>query len=182
MLSRERVNLMTSISTSNKKLLSGHLFKGKGVRVKLNPPAESSIQWVEKGSHREDSVLTFISNLKGQPVQICSARRCIYLFDNHFAHVCDDVKKAFCNKAYLLRIILAGITGDVQGSDMDFHHPVKTYYRTLEMELMLKKLRQNPKSIPSPSRDEMIKILDASWSKIVYALKLMRIHYDNLTF
>ena len=165
MLSRERVNLMTSISTSNKKLLSGHLFKDKGVRVKL----------------LKDNVLTFISNLKGQPVQICSARRCIFLFDNHFAHVCDDIKKAFCNKAHFLRIILAGITGDVQGSDTDFHHPVKTYYRTLEMELMLKKLRQNPKSIPSPSRDKMMKMLDASLSKIVYALKLMCIHDDNLT-
>ena len=67
---------------------------------------------------------------------------------------------------YLLRIIPGRITDDVQRNDTDFHHPVKTYYRTLEMELMLEKLRQNPERIPSSSEDEMMKMFDASWTKI----------------
>ena len=65
-----------------------------------------------------------------------------------------------------MRIIPGGITGDVQGNDTDFQHPGKTSYRTLEMELMLEKLRQNPESIPSPSRDEMMKMFDTSWTKV----------------
>ena len=110
MLSRERVTLMTSISTSNKKISPEYLFKGKGVRVKLNPPAGSSVQWAEKGFYREDKVLKFISNLSSQLVQFCVARRRISLLDNYSAHVCDDVKKVLYNIGYLLRIISGGIT------------------------------------------------------------------------
>ena len=68
-LSREQVTVMTSTSMSKKKISPEYLFKGKGVRVKLNPPAASSVQWAEKGSYREDNVFTFINNLKGQPFQ-----------------------------------------------------------------------------------------------------------------
>ena len=56
MLLRERVTVMTNILTSSKKISPKYLLKGKGVKVKLNPPAGSSVQWAEKGSYREDNL------------------------------------------------------------------------------------------------------------------------------
>ena len=64
-----------------------------------------------------------------------------------------------------MRITPAGVTGDVQGNDTVFHNPVKTYYRTLEMELKLGS-RQNLESIPSLTGYEMMKMFDASWAKV----------------
>ena len=90
------------------------------------------------------------------------------------AHLGDHVKKALHNKGYLLRIIPGGITGDVQRNDTEFHHPVKTYYRTLKMELMLERLRQNPESFPSRSRDKKMKMFHASWTKVCAEIVYLR--------
>ena len=56
---------------------------------------------------------------------------------------------------------------------MDFYQLVKTYLKNIvngriknQIELMLEKLRQNPERIPSPSRDEMMKVFDALWTKV----------------
>ena len=49
-----------------------------------------------------------------------------------------------------------GITGDVQVNDTHAHHCLKTAYRLLESELMLKKLKADPNKVPAPTRDEMM--------------------------
>ena len=74
-------------------------------------------------------------------MQFCPVIRHIFLLDDYSARLGDDVKKALHNKGYILRVIPGGIKGNVQGNDTDFHHPVKAYHRTLEMELMLEKLQ-----------------------------------------
>ena len=58
-LKREQVTVMTNILTLKRKISPEYLkgntskeyLKGKGVRVKLNPLAGSSVQWAEKGSY-----------------------------------------------------------------------------------------------------------------------------------
>lgn len=142
MLAREQTTVMTGISTLNKKMSPEDLFEDKGIRVKLNPPACSSVEWAEKASYRaRRQYFNVLKYLKGQPVQFWPTGRRIFLLDHYFIHLLDNVKKALYNKGYLLRIIPGGITCDVQRNDTDFHHPVKAYHRTLEMELMLEKLR-----------------------------------------
>ena len=78
MLSKEQLTVITSILTSSKNILHECHFKDKGLRVKLNPHAGYSVQWAEKESYREGNVVTFINNLKGQPVQFFPARRRIF--------------------------------------------------------------------------------------------------------
>ena len=51
---------MTSISSSNQKISPEYLFKGKGIRLKVNPPSGSTVRWAEKGYYREENVLPFI--------------------------------------------------------------------------------------------------------------------------
>ena len=46
---------------------------------------------------------------------------------------------------------------------------------------MLEKLRQNPERIPSPSRDEMMKMFDALWAKVCVEVSFKK-RYDNLKF
>ena len=58
---------------------------------------------------------------------------------------------------YLLRIRPAGITGNVQGNNTNYRHPIKTYYKAVEMELMLES-RHNLESITLLFRDGMMKM------------------------
>ena len=117
---------------------------------------------------------------KGQSVQFCPARRCIFLLDDYSADLGDDVKRAFYNKEYLLRIIPGGITDNLKEFNTDLHHPVKTYCRTLEMELMLEKLRRNSKSIPSPSREETMKMFDVLWTKVCAEIDTASVFKKNV--
>ena len=70
-----------------------------------------------------------------------------------------------------------GITGDVQINDTHIHHRLKAEYRVKESELMLKKLKEEPNKVPSPSRDQMMEMLVESWNTVIenvdvtYAMK-----------
>ena len=59
-----------------------------------------------------------------------------------------------------------GITGFIQANDTDLHKRLKALYREEEMNLMLKMLEADKSKIPSPSRDNMIKMLMSSWDAI----------------
>ena len=72
------------------------------------------------------------------------------------------------------------MAGDVQDNDTDFHYPLKTNYRKLEMELMLEKLRQHPEAIPSPSREEMMATFDKSWSTVCANLDAADVFKRNM--
>ena len=61
MLSRERVTVMTTISSSNSvQPPLEFVFKGKGTRTKLNPPDRVTFQWAEKGSYRVEHMVKFV--------------------------------------------------------------------------------------------------------------------------
>ena len=69
-------------------------------------------------------------------------------------------------KGYVYIGIGGGITGDIQINDTDIHAPLKKKYRELEQELMICQLRADPKKIPQPSRDDMMKMLVESVQSI----------------
>ena len=51
------------------------------------------------------------------------------------------------------------------------HAPLKRLYREKEMELMLNKLKSDPKQIPSPSRGEMVEMLCSSSQSLEVGVK-----------
>ena len=59
-----------------------------------------------------------------------------------------------------------GITGDIQVNDTHVHHKLKIAYRELESKMMLEKLRQEPHKIPTPNRDDMMTMMDDSWTSL----------------
>ena len=59
-----------------------------------------------------------------------------------------------------------GITGDVQVNDTHIHHFLKLSYRNLESELMAQQLQNEPHKIPSPTRDDMMRMLVDSWDSL----------------
>ena len=68
-------------------------------------------------------------------------------------------------KGYILIVIGGGVTGDIQVNDTHYHHQLKQHYRDLEIDLMLTKLTSEPNKVPSPSKDDMMAMLNASWKK-----------------
>ena len=75
----------------------------------------------------------------------------------------SEVRQALLKKGYVLVVIGGGITGDIQINDTSCHHNLKKHYREFEMNLMLEQLNNDPKKIPSPSGDEMIRMLLKAW-------------------
>ena len=65
MHSRERVTAFTLMSSSNAASppLPEFVFKGKGQRVKLDPPSGVKFQWSDSGSYRVAHVMQMVKNL-----------------------------------------------------------------------------------------------------------------------
>ena len=76
----------------------GICFKGKGKRVKLNPPDKVTIQWTEKGSYRLENVLKYVESLPSIPVNFAPEKRCIFTLDDYSAHLAPEVEEAFRKK------------------------------------------------------------------------------------
>ena len=80
-LSRERTTVMTIVSSTNKIKTPPieFVFKGTGKRVKVNPPAKTSVQWAEKGSNRLEHILEFNENLPTIPTAFAPEKHCVTL-------------------------------------------------------------------------------------------------------
>ena len=180
--SRERATVMTIVSSTNKIETPPieFVFKGAGKRVKVNPPAKTSVQWAEKGSYRLEHILKFIENLPTIPIAFAPEKRCVFTLDDYSAHLPQEVEDAFHKKGYFLIVIGGGITGDVQVNDTSYHRPVKTAYRNLEMQLMLDLLKQDPKKIPSPSRDQMMEMFYNAWEKTCSDVNCEQTYKSNM--
>ena len=87
----------------------------------------------------------------------------IYVLDDYSVHLMPEVRQALLKKGYVLVVIGGGITGDIQINDTSCHHNLKKHYREFEMNLMLEQLNNDPSKIPSPSRDEMMRMLLKAW-------------------
>ena len=63
-------------------------------------------------------------------------------------------------------VIGGGITGDVQYNDTHIHRLLKKNYRQLEANLMMEMLPKDSNKIPSPSRDDIMKMLNDAWNSL----------------
>ena len=81
----------------------------------------------------------------------------VYIIDDYAVHLMPEIRKALYERGYILILMGGGITGFIQANDTD---------REEEMNFMLKMLEADKSQIPSPSRDNMIKMLMSSWDAI----------------
>ena len=100
-----------------------------------------------------------ISNLPNRSNLFTQKDFCIYVLDDYSVHLMPEVMSALLKRGYVYVGIGGEVTGDIQINDTDMHAPLKRKYRQLEQELMIKQLEQDPKKIPQPSRDDMMKLL-----------------------
>ena len=91
------------------------VFKGKGKKNLFKPPSGITVQYTEKGSYNEDTVVHFVENnlRQGETVTDRTPWRILFL-DKFAGHVGEKVRQAALKKHYLVLIIPGGLTGDVQ--------------------------------------------------------------------
>ena len=77
-----------------------------------------------------------------------------------------EIKEALLKRGYVPVIIGGGVTGDIQINDTDLHHPLKAKYRDLEQKYMLDQLRADPKNIPQPNRNDIMRMLVESFDSL----------------
>ena len=96
-MSGERKTVMTIVSSTNKIKTppTEFVFKGIGKRVKVNPAAETSVQWAEKGSYRSKHLLEFIENLPTIPTALAPEKRFVFALDDSSAHLPKEVEDVF---------------------------------------------------------------------------------------
>ena len=144
MLFRERVTVFTQlVSEEPYHLPPEFVFKGKGTRIKLDPPLGEHFQCAEKDSYRVENILETIKHLP----------------NNYSVHCKEYIKNALSAKGYVPIIMGGGITGDMQINDTHLDCPLKSVYRERESLLMIEQLRADPPKIPSPNRNEMMVVL-----------------------
>ena len=90
----------------------------------------------------------------------------IYVVDDYAVHLMPEVRKLLWERGYVLILIGGSITGYIQENDTHVHRPLKREYRNLEAELMLSMLLKDKAKIPSPSRDDMMRMIATAWGKL----------------
>ena len=117
-LSRERITVYIQVCSDPKVSLKPEfVFKGKGVRVKLNLPQDVKFQYVY--------MLSTIANLPNRHNIFTHQNYGIYVLDDYSVHIMPEIKAALLKKGYIFVGIGAGVTGDIQINDTDFHTPLK---------------------------------------------------------
>ena len=77
-----------------------------------------------------------------------------------------EIRKALFQRGYILVVMGGGITGFIQANDTHYHRKLKSYYRDLEMELMLEKLQVERNKVPTPTPEEMVNMTMKAAKKI----------------
>ena len=98
-------------------------------------------------------------------IHFAPKKRHIFTLHNYLAHLVPEVEEPFLKNGYFLIVIGGGIIGDIQVNDTSYHRQGKALYQKHEMELMLKKLQNDPKKIPQSSRDEMMNMFQKYWNE-----------------
>ena len=166
-LSRERITVFTQLCSDPGVILKPEfVFKGKGTRTVLHPPKGIKFNWAPKGSYRLEQMLRTISNLPNRFNIFTPKNYAIYVLDDYSVHLMPEIKEALLKRGYVPVIIGGAVTGDIQINDTDLHHPLKAKYRDLEQKLMLDQLRADPKNIPQPNRNEIMRMLVESFDSL----------------
>ena len=163
-LSRERITVFTQLCSDPGVILKPEfVFKENGTCTVLHPPKGIKFNWAPKGSYRLEQMLHTISNLPNRFNIFTPKNYAIYVLDDCSVHLIPEIKEALLKRSYVPVIIGDGVTGDIQINDTDLHCPLKAKYRELEQKLMLDQLRADPKKIPQPNRNEIMRMLVESF-------------------
>ena len=90
----------------------------------------------------------------------------IYALDDYPVHLMPEIRKALYNRGYILILMGGGTIGFIQANDTDLHRFLKAFYRHEEMDLMLQRLQIDKKKVPSPKREDMVKMLLFAWREV----------------
>ena len=165
-LSRERVTVFTQVSsTKNISLKPEFVFNGQGTRTKVDA-TNVNYQSSPSGSYRLEHMLKTIKYLPNRFNSFTQKGFAVYVIDDYAVHFMPEIRKALYKRGYILILKGGGITGFIPANDTDLHKRLEALYREEEMNLMLKMLEADKSKIPSPSRDNMIKMLMSSWDAI----------------
>ena len=83
----------------------------------------------------------------------------VYVLHDYAVHLMPVIRKALYERGYILILMGGGIAGFIKGSDTDPHKRLNALYCEEEMSLILKMLEADKSKIPSPNRENMIKML-----------------------
>ena len=107
-----------------------------------------------------------INNLPNRFNPFTQKNIAIYVLDDYAVHLMPEVRKALYERGYILVAMDGGITGFIQANDTDLHCHFKALYRQEEMDLMLKMLEKDKNKVPSPNREDMVKMLLSAWKNV----------------
>ena len=71
----------------------------------------------------------------------------------------SEIKEALLKGVYVPVFIVVRVTADIQVNETDLHAPLKAKYWEQEQSLMIDQLRANPRKIPQPTQDDMMRML-----------------------
>ena len=71
----------------------------------------------------------------------------------------SEIKEALLKGVYVPVFIVVRVTADMQVNETDLHAPLKAKYWEQEQSLMIDQLRANPRKIPQPTQDDMMRML-----------------------
>ena len=172
-LTRERITCMTILSSKDGAISPHYVFKGKGTHLqeKLKRPPGVVTLWSAKGSYRVETMVETIRHLPNLTRHDALPGRTfkewqLMLLDDYSVHVTSEVRQELLKRGYVLVVLGGGITGDVQINDTHLHHRLKSVYRKKETELMMEQLEARPDRVPSPSRDDVMAMLQDSLSAL----------------
>ena len=111
-------------------------------------------------------MLKTIGNLPNRFNPFTQKNFAIYVLDDYAVHLMPEVRKALYNRGYILIVMGGGITGFIQANDTDLHRRLKAFYRHEEMDLMLQMLQIDKNKVPSPKREDMVKMLLSAWREV----------------
>ena len=165
-LSRERVTVFTQVSsTKDISLRPEFIFKGKETRTKIDV-TNVNYQWSPSRLSSLEHMLKTIKNLPNGFNSFTQKGFSFYVLDDYAVHRMPEIRKALYERGFILILMGGGITCFIQSNDTDLHKRLKALYRKEEMNLRLKMLETGKSKIPSPNRENMIKMLMSSWDAI----------------
>ena len=111
-------------------------------------------------------MINTINNLLNRFNPFTQKNYAIYIPDDYAVHLMPEIRKALYERGFILLVMGGGLTGFIQADDTDLHRCLKALYRHEEMNLMLKMLEKDKNKVPSPNREDMVKMLLSTWKDV----------------
>ena len=126
MLLRERATVSTQDSSDPAININPEfVFKGKGTRTKLVLDGNVKYQWSLSGFYREKNTLKTISNLPDRFNPFTQKDFAIYVLDDYAVHITQEIRKACCQRGYVLVVMAGGISDFIKANGTHLHRHLR---------------------------------------------------------